>query len=264
MSAAPQTGNDHLSAYVRCGFCGAEANQDHPMLAIGGLAICRGCAALASAIYAEPASSVSTPSRAGWVGGWPDPLALAAADRVALEVEVAFLDHVVAPIERFRLGVGSALDGADADGIAAALGYPVRHTHRAPVALPDGTTVVPVSYLDADPYSRDHPPDYGLYLDPRWAPPWPHDHLHWPDFGIPAEPLAAMAALTSLLDRARNGQCVEIGCLGGHGRTGTALACLAVLTGQPPGDAVGWVRAHYCAHAVETDGQAAFVADLPV
>jgi len=51
----------------------------------------------------------------------------------------------------------------------------------------------------------------------------------------------------------------EIGCLGGHGRTGTALACLAVLAGHSPADAVAWVRTHYCDHAVETDDQAAFV-----
>ncbi len=63
----------------------------------------------------------------------------------------------------------------------------------------------------------------------------------------------------SLLDRARAGQRVEIGCYGGHGRTGTALACLAILCGQAPGEAVGWVRAGYCERAVETDEQEAFV-----
>lgn len=56
------------------------------------------------------------------------------------------------------------------------------------------------------------------------------------------------------------GQHVEVGCLGGHGRTGTALACLAVLAGHPAGDAVAWVRSGYCAKAVETPGQEAFIA----
>ena len=60
----------------------------------------------------------------------------------------------------------------------------------------------------------------------------------------------------------RSGQDVEVGCLGGHGRTGTALACLAVLTGHPSRDAVAWVRSSYCAKAVETQGQEAFVAAL--
>jgi hypothetical protein len=30
----------------------------------------------------------------------------------------------------------------------------------------------------------------------------------------------------------------EVGCVGGHGRTGTALAILAILTGHPAADAV--------------------------
>ena len=52
---------------------------------------------------------------------------------------------------------------------------------------------------------------------------------------------------------------VEVACRGGTGRTGTALACLAVLDGVPPDQAVGYVRAHYRPHAVETRAQRAFV-----
>lgn len=52
------------------------------------------------------------------------------------------------------------------------------------------------------------------------------------------------------------GRCiVEIGCLGGHGRTGTGLACLAVLVGAPRDPAVSWVRENYCSLAVETSVQ---------
>ena len=65
-----------------------------------------------------------------------------------------------------------------------------------------------------------------------------------------------------LLDRARSGESVELGCLGGHGRTGTALAYLAVLSGLPAGDAVAWVRANYCSEAIETPDQANFVIAL--
>ena len=52
-------------------------------------------------------------------------------------------------------------------------------------------------------------------------------------------------------DAARAGQRVEVGCIAGHGRTGTVLACIAVLAGIPAGDAVAWVRDHYCAKAIE-------------
>jgi len=130
--------------------------------------------------------------------------------------------------------------------------------------LPDGTELTAVSFDAADPYGRrDQPPDYGLYLDHRWQPPWAHDHIDWPDFGVPDDAAGVVAALRSVLDRARKGARVEVGCLGGHGRTGTALACLAVLGGHPRGDAVAWVRAHYCGAAVETAEQEAFVVALP-
>lgn len=134
---------------------------------------------------------------------------------------------------------------------------PDLHVHRTTVELPDGTPVTAVSFI-GDPYSRDAAPAFGLYLDARWDPPWPHEHVAWPDFGVPDRDEVS-ESLRRLLARARTGDLVEIGCLGGHGRTGTALACLAVLAGVPPDGAVDWVRANYCTDAVETAGQRAFV-----
>jgi Protein-tyrosine phosphatase len=136
------------------------------------------------------------------------------------------------------------------------------HRHLGPVVLPDGTRVTAASFDPAAPYSRARDPDYGLYLDPRWQPPWDHGYVDWPDFGVPADAEAVAGALKTVLERARSGQDVEVGCLGGHGRTGTALACLAVLAGYPASDAVAWVRSSYCAKAVETPEQEAFVAAL--
>jgi hypothetical protein len=133
------------------------------------------------------------------------------------------------------------------------------HVHRDAVTFADGTTVIGARFLVDDPYTCDEPPTFGLYLDEHWAPPWDHAHLPWVDFGVP-DAVALRVALEDVLDRARRGERVEVGCLGGHGRTGTALACLAVLTGTPPGEAVAWVRAAYCDKAVETDEQRAFVA----
>ena len=134
------------------------------------------------------------------------------------------------------------------------------HRHRTPVTLPDGTTVVAASFDEADPYTRATPPDHGVYLDARWQPPWSHEHVDWPDFGVPADVGALRRTLADVRRRAAGGEVVELGCLGGHGRTGTALACLAVLAGHPPDEAVAWVRAAYCAKAVETDDQARLVA----
>ena len=136
------------------------------------------------------------------------------------------------------------------------------HRHRSPVTLPDGTQITAESFDALDPYGRDERPDYGLYLDDRWQPPWPHEHLHWPDFGVPDDREVVAVALRALLDRGRAGERVELGCLGGHGRTGTGLACLAVMTELPAGDATQWVRSTYCAYAIETPEQEAFVADF--
>lgn len=139
----------------------------------------------------------------------------------------------------------------------------VVHQHRDVVVLPDGTSVTAVSFDPADPYGRDVLPDAGLYLDRRWQPPWEHEHVSWPDYGVPDDPEALHTTLLALLGRARGGEVIEVGCLGGHGRTGTVLAYLAVLTGVPPADAVAWVRESYCPLAAETEAQMAFVAALP-
>jgi len=53
---------------------------------------------------------------------------------------------------------------------------------------------------------------------------------------------------------------VEIACGGGRGRTGTAIACLAVLDGIPSSRAVLWTRQQYGRRAVETPWQRRFVA----
>ena len=136
------------------------------------------------------------------------------------------------------------------------------HRHRTPVLLPDGSQIVAVSFDPNDPYSREEPPDFGLYLDDRWSPPWPHDHVEWPDFGIPTSSDELRNKLVHVLDRARRGEHVEMGCLGSHGRTGTALACLATLGGVPASKAVAWARSAHCEKAVETPEQAGFVADF--
>jgi len=53
---------------------------------------------------------------------------------------------------------------------------------------------------------------------------------------------------------------VEVACLGGRGRTGTALACLAIIDGVPPREAVRYVRDRSHPRAVETFRQRRYVA----
>jgi len=103
-------------------------------------------------------------------------------------------------------------------------------------------------------------PAFALYLLDHQPPlvPWESRWLHWPDFGLPSDPAATADALREAWARAGSER-VEVACAGGHGRTGTALACLAVLDGVPNRQAVAYVRKHYSPRAVETPGQRRFV-----
>ena len=107
-------------------------------------------------------------------------------------------------------------------------------------------------------------PAFGLYLlgsePPAVA--WESAWLRWPDFGLPADRDDAVRALRQAWQRAA-AERVEVACAGGRGRTGTALACLAVLDGIPRRRAVGFVREHYDPRAVETLWQRRFVARFP-
>jgi hypothetical protein len=113
-------------------------------------------------------------------------------------------------------------------------------------------------------------PDYGLYLGTsrmrrrlRLDPPWPHRWIDWPDFLLPTDREDAVRQIHALHERARAGERVEVGCGGGVGRTGTVIACLAVIAGVPPAGAVAWTRANYHRRAVETPWQRRWVARFP-
>ena len=118
------------------------------------------------------------------------------------------------------------------------------------IAFPDGTAVQALSLRDRKESNPQR--DFGLYMDPRWEPTWPAELIEWEDFGLPADGERAAAQIRAAFERARAGERVEIGCAGGLGRTGTVLACMAILAGLPRDEAVKWVRAKYDPRAVET------------
>jgi hypothetical protein len=100
---------------------------------------------------------------------------------------------------------------------------------------------------------------WGLYLDAGWSPSWPAELIAWPDFGVPLSAENAAAAICRSYQRAEQGEHLEVGCAGGLGRTGTVLACLAILAGIPPAEAVAWTRVNYDPRAVETAEQEEWV-----
>jgi hypothetical protein len=127
------------------------------------------------------------------------------------------------------------------------------------VRLPSGVEVRGRSLRTAP----DEPVDFTLMLADEPAPPWPYRRVDWPDFRVPRDDIDAFDALGELLARARRGERVEVGCRGGIGRTGTALAALAILDGMPPGEAVAWVRRSYHHRAVETPWQRRWLRRVP-
>lgn len=121
------------------------------------------------------------------------------------------------------------------------------------VIFPDGTQVLASGWLERKPGAPT--PDFGLYLDPLWSPWWPAVLLDWPDFGVPTNRDTADGEIRAAFARARAGERVEVACVGGHGRTGTVLACMAILAGVPPSEAVSWLRGTYCERAVQEPAQ---------
>ncbi|WP_083940109.1 protein-tyrosine phosphatase family protein [Saccharomonospora saliphila] len=129
--------------------------------------------------------------------------------------------------------------------------------------LPDGTRVRGRGLGRSSP--RDIP-DFGLYLGAALLRrrhdadlTWPHEWVPWPDGLLPLHWHAAAESIVALHERARAGEQVEVACHGGLGRAGTAMACLAVLSGLTPGQALRWTRAHYHRRAATVPWQRAWV-----
>ena len=79
-------------------------------------------------------------------------------------------------------------------------------------------------------------------------------YLNWPDYGaVPVSQLMGVAQWA--LDRLEEGHTLEVGCAGGHGRTGTFVTGMMVLTGFHPKEAIKEIRANYCHKAVESKAQ---------
>lgn len=136
------------------------------------------------------------------------------------------------------------------------------------IQLPDG------SWIRGRGLRRPTPPgaspDYGLYLGTHRLRrrhedelPWRHSWIDWPDFLLPRDKEGAVDLIRGLRVLAHAGHRVEVACGGGVGRTGTVIACLAVLAGLPPADAVAWTRTNYHPRAVETPWQRRWVQHYP-
>jgi protein-tyrosine phosphatase len=129
------------------------------------------------------------------------------------------------------------------------------------LALPSGRFVRGRGLRGPDPDGPD--PEFGLYVvaSEPFGVPWEFRWVEWPDYGLPSDPAAMRQSLVEAWERADRER-IEVGCMGGRGRTGTALACIAVLDGVRADEAVEYVRRHYHPDAVETQEQHQFVAEF--
>jgi hypothetical protein len=79
------------------------------------------------------------------------------------------------------------------------------------------------------------------------------------DMQAPKDAVEFKKMVAWLKAQGQAGKKIHIGCIGGHGRTGTLLAALVKeVTGNV--DAISYVRKNYCAKAVESNEQVRFLA----
>jgi hypothetical protein len=126
------------------------------------------------------------------------------------------------------------------------------------ITLPSGRTLRGRGLRD--PMPSGHAPTFGVYLLGQQPPEfgWTSRWIRWPDFRLPVDTAYAKKVFIEAWQRSGSER-VEVACGGGRGRTGTALACIAVLDGVPGKEAVAFVREHYHPRAVETPWQRRFV-----
>jgi len=86
--------------------------------------------------------------------------------------------------------------------------------------------------------------------------------IPWQDMSIPRMS-QVQRVVDYVVSMIKKGKDVEVGCFGGHGRTGTFIACVIVsLLRMPAKDAISFVRKNYCSNAIETKDQEKFVEDF--
>jgi len=146
---------------------------------------------------------------------------------------------------------------------------------QGPFMVTDGYVVALSASMDRPMKNAPPPTDCGVYLATSWIPRtallWTNGSMgrqaapgqeilavDWPDRGvIPLEDLdrAIRWAWTRMVE----GRSVDVGCQGGHGRTGTFAGALLVFTGMDTTAAIKAVRTRHCSHAIETKGQEALL-----
>ena len=94
-------------------------------------------------------------------------------------------------------------------------------------------------------------------FEAKFIKPRPRIYIPWADFDIPNLFAEDWKNVVKEVRRLKKNTVVY--CMGGHGRTGTALAILAVLMGVKTKNPVEYVRTNYCKEAIETEEQIKYI-----
>lgn len=85
--------------------------------------------------------------------------------------------------------------------------------------------------------------------------------LDWPDYGVVQFPLQFWIDVIAHIEK--NKLRLLVFCVGGHGRTGTAVAAMLVAAlNYEAKQAINWVRDNYCEKAIESKSQEQYIHDL--
>lgn len=100
-------------------------------------------------------------------------------------------------------------------------------------------------------------------MNGRQSDPWEKQMVYEVQYSIrdmeaPANVARFKKLVTWLCNQLHEGKTVHVGCIGGHGRTGTVLSAI-VAEALEKEDAIQYVRKHYCKKAVESKAQVAFL-----
>lgn len=158
------------------------------------------------------------------------------------------------------VGFGSGY-GGPYSGTASPAYKPCHHSHQ-PLALVDGLVVhggscVKPTVKDCDIYIGF---DLGMTFTDRSYPWVAGEEVFYQiqDQKAPGDLKQFRAMIAWAEIQLRAGKKIHMGCIGGHGRTGTALAAL-VSEMDVSDDAIAYVRKNYCERAVESAAQVDFL-----
>lgn len=85
--------------------------------------------------------------------------------------------------------------------------------------------------------------------------------IDWPDMDVVEFPVEFWTDIRDYLQKEKKKMLIF--CVGGHGRTGTAVACLLVVSCNMTADAaISWIRKNYCGEAIENKWQEDYVRDI--